>query len=77
MDSDEKFHFLESDIVQLRTALRISSEQTQLLEKKLASAAERNAEYCRETRQLKEGESAKVQYLAVPHVHSVMYQRSA
>ena len=55
VDSDEKFHFLESDIVQLRTALRISSEQTLLLEKKLSSAAERNAEYCRENRQLKEG----------------------
>ena len=61
VDSDEKFHFLESDIVQLRTALRISSEQTLLLEKKLASAAERNAEYCRENRQLKEGKYATVQ----------------
>jgi hypothetical protein len=64
LDSHEKFHFLATDIVQLRTALRISSEQTVLLEKKLASAAERNAEYCRENRQLKEGKSATVQYSA-------------
>ena len=53
--TQEKFHFLESDMNQLKTALRINSEQTQLLERKLINANERNEEFARENKQLREG----------------------
>ena len=51
----EKFQFLESDINQLKTALRINTEQTQLLERKLINANERNDEFLKENKQLREG----------------------
>ena len=53
--TQEKFHFLESDMNQLKTALRINTEQTQLLERKLINANERNEEFARENKQLREG----------------------
>ena len=53
--TQEKFHFLESDINQLKTSLRINSEQTQLLERKLINANERNEEFSRENKKLREG----------------------
>ena len=40
---------------QLKTALRINSEQTQLLERKLINANERNDEFLKENKQLREG----------------------
>lgn len=53
--TQEKFQFLESDMNQLKTALRINSEQTQLLERKLINANERNEEFSKENKQLREG----------------------
>lgn len=53
--TQEKFQFLESDFNQLKTALRINSEQTQLLERKLINANERNEEFLKENKQLREG----------------------
>ena len=53
--TQEKFHFLESDINQLKTALRINTEQTQLLERKLINANERNEEFAKENKKLREG----------------------
>ena len=55
MESQEKFQFLESDIIQLRTALKIQSEQSQLFERKLNNASSQNEAVNRENKILREG----------------------
>ena len=55
VESQEKFQFLESDIIQLRTALKIQSEQSQLFERKLNNASSQNEAVNRENKILREG----------------------
>ena len=55
VESQEKFQFLESDIIQLRTALKIQSEQSQLFERKLNNASSQNEAINRENKILREG----------------------
>ena len=56
VESQEKFQFLESDIIQLRTALKIQSEQSQLYERKLNNANAQNEVINRENKMLREGQ---------------------
>ena len=55
VESQEKFQFLESDIIQLRTALKIQLEQSQLFERKLNNASSQNEAVNRENKILREG----------------------
>ena len=55
VENQEKFHFLESDIIQLRTALKIQSEQSQLFERKLNNATTQNEQINKENKLLREG----------------------